>query len=216
MKDKFFIFSALQVLAFLVFYHIAHSQSDNLDKFQSVNSATSQVGQRSFKSVPRGNATDDLRLETIDNVLESRARRQKFDSLVRRSLYFKYLSDAVDLREEYNYVLDEENMAEKLVFYETARMLGEQMKDSSLFDMYKNLLENLKSLNDKATLTLEKDGAGKYDLNSGVDKENAFLKFKMHFSAQRGVEPRMHFSENLALRYDVFNQETFLEYRCGF
>lgn len=199
----------------MVFCHGAYSQ-DNLSKFQSINAASSGSSQRTFKSIPRGSAADDLRLETVDDVLESRSRRERFESLVRSSMYFKYLGDAVDLREEHSYVFDEEDMAEKLVVYETVRMLGQHLKDSPLFDMYKDVLESLKVIKDKTTVTLGKDGAGKYDFSSGADKDDVFLKFKLHFSAQRGLEPRMHFSKNVVLRYDMFNQETLLEYRLGF
>lgn len=217
MKNRFLIFQVLQVFAVLGFCHGAHSQ-DGLSKFQSINSASFSSGssQRTFKSVSRGNVADDLRLETVDDVLESRSRRERFESLVRSSIYFKYLGDTVDLREEYNYVFDEEDMAEKLVVYETVRMLGQRLKDTPIFDMYKDVLESLKGIKDKTTVTLAQNSSGKYDFSSGADKENAFLKFKLHFSAQRGPEPRMHFSKNVVLRYDVFNQETLLEYRCGF
>lgn len=171
---------------------------------------------RIFKSIPRQSVAADLRLETVKDVLQSRARRERFESIVRSSMYFRYLSDAVDLRDEYDYLFEEENIAEKLVIYETARMFGKKLQGTPIFEYYKGILNQLKKLKDRTTVTIGKTSSGSYDIDSGKDSDEAFLKFKMHVSAARGIEPRLHFSEKLVLRHDLFRQETLLEYRHNF
>ncbi len=156
----------------------------------------------------------DGSLESVDDVISSSDQRLKFMSYYRGLAYFKYLDAVTDFDplEE----LESKSTTQQLILFQAADSISDYIIKSPLEDLYRAALSKLKTFHDYTTVRVAQSQKMQVDVGRNNSDDNLIMKFRLHASMRDGVEPRLHFGDNVQLRYDPLEQETILEYSTGF
>lgn len=156
---------------------------------------------------------DDLQPDTAETILLENSRDEFFGDYKGLS-YINYLQSAVN-GSEFDEIEDS-SYAEKAFFYQTAKLVGENIKNSPMDTYYRKVLSQLKFWKRKTTVQFVQGDTGELDVNKGELEEDSLLEFKLHATARNGIEPRVSIGKRITLRVDPFSQGALLEYGYDF
>ncbi len=152
-------------------------------------------------------------LDTVDEILEDR-RGENFFNQYRGPFYMSYVYDVVPVRELEDW--ETKAMAEKVFVYQAASELSRVIVKSALEPAYRRAVEAVRWFRDYTSLKVGRQEDGALGVAESDEDKSPLLEFKLHVSANYGVEPRIKIGENCTLRYDVIHSDTLLEFRREF
>ena len=150
-----------------------------------------------------------FQVDTAESVLLNNKRSSDFFANYKAAAYLTYVRGVVDVGEILAY--EEEDAAKHVVILESLRFTNDHVVQPLMGDFYNTVIEQLRSIRDKTTLSVVKSGSGDIDLSHGSSPTKALLQFRIHASARNGIEPRFTFGDSLKLRLQPLEKKMLFE-----
>ncbi len=190
--------------------------------------------QRSSRLVRReesttGSLAQDLRLDTVDDIIFESKYDPELFSGYRGLGYLGYVGNVVEVEQLDE--LEQSSLTQKLILFQTARTVSKAIVGTPLERHYKRLVRIARKARDYTTFRLVNSSKGDLDVTRGtsseehsssseksssVETKDELIEFKLHASANNGIEPRLKFSDNLMLRLDPLHGDALMEYKRPF
>ena len=114
---------------------------------------------------------------------------------------------------------EDENLAQSVFLYQGSRELGQYIMGSPSGLSIKRALSHIKHLKRLTSFRVEQNESGglfmkgNHQSDKGIDP---LAEFSFHVSIRRGAEPRLTFFNDFVLSYNLFAEQTLLEYEVNF
>ncbi len=154
-------------------------------------------------------------LDSVSDIVQDNFGETNFFTQYNTPFYLHYVNDFVHSNEIDEFI--NSSAAEKLFLYQTMSTAVNLLKTSALEPLYRQCVNNLQTLRNYTSVKFDQDGKGNLGVVSpGKTHEDPLFELKLHVSANNGIEPRLEVGKHLLFRYDVFNQNSLMEFRCNF
>ena len=168
------------------------------------------AGQSQFrKNAPRpsGRIGDEAtQLDTVPDVLAN--------SNYRGAFYLAYVQNVigVDFFDE----RESEALAERALMLQAAETVSKVVIGTTLEPIYREAVERLRWFRHYTSVSVVQGSSGKVGVRSGENDSAPLMEFKLHVSANHGIEPRIKLGRDVVLRYDILRDETLVEFSRSF
>lgn len=145
-------------------------------------------------------------LDTVPDVLAS--------SNYRGAFYLAYVQNVigVDFFDE----RESEALAERALMIQAAESVGKVVIGTTLEPLYREAVESVRWFRHYTAVSVVQGSSGGVGVQSGENDAAPLIEFKLHVSANHGVEPRIKFGRDVVLRHDILRDETLLEFSRSF
>ena len=150
-----------------------------------------------------------FQVDTAESVLLNNKRSSDFFANYKAAAYLTYVRGVVDVGEILAY--EEEDAANHVVILESLRFANDHVVQPAMGEFYDSVIEQLRYIRDKTTLSVVKSGTGDLDVSQGSSSTKALLQFRIHASARNGIEPRFTFGDSLKLRLQPLEKKMLFE-----
>ncbi len=161
------------------------------------------------KNAPRSFGRLDesaTQLDTVPDVLAT--------SNYRGAFYLAYVQNAigVDFFDE----RESEALAERALFIQAAESVSKVVIGTTLEPLYREAVESIRWFRHYTSVSVVQGSTGKVGVKSGENDAAPLVEFKLHVSANNGIEPRIKFGKDVVLRHDILRDETLVEFSRSF
>ena len=157
---------------------------------------------------------EELKFGTVDDLIFNSAREVHVTAESRGELSQQAMRDYLDLREPDEF--ESEMLAQRVFLFQTAKSVSDYIRQSPLEETYRTVARGFRTVGRYLSLNVTRQVGGGIQVGQGEHEGSRLMEFKLHASARNGVEPRLRVSDQLVLRYDLFNQGTILEFCYDF
>ena len=145
-------------------------------------------------------------LDTVPDVLAT--------SNYRGAFYLAYVQNVigVDFFDE----RESAALAERALLIQAAESVGKVVVGTTLEPLYREAVESVRWFRHYTSVSVVQGSSGAVGVKSGENDSSPLVEFKLHVSANHGVEPRIKFGRDVVLRHDILRDETLLEFSRSF